>query len=122
MSLTMAARTRKGTSEIAWDENVRLKIKTSMLLNRLYDHVLDKCKLSITQIRSIEILLRKTLPDLSSIEMNITHKHEHTDWSDAELVAIVDNSRNGGSRVIDATASEPESNPIHGIHVPKISH
>jgi len=43
-----------------------------MLINRLENHVLGKGKnkveLSATQLRAIEILLRKSLPDLSSIE------------------------------------------------------
>ena len=39
-----------------------------MLLNRLRDHVFGKCELSPTQIRAAEILLRKVIPDLASVE------------------------------------------------------
>lgn len=46
----------------------RNKIKTSMLVNRLYDNALGKITLSLSQIKSIEILLRKTIPDLKAIE------------------------------------------------------
>ncbi len=56
----MAARNRKGLSE-----NTRKRIQTTMLVKRLEDHILDKCELSTTQVRGIEVLLRKTLPDLS---------------------------------------------------------
>jgi hypothetical protein len=61
----MPARIKK----IRHDENTRLKIKTSQLLNRLHDHVIDKVELSTTQIKAIEILLRKALPDLQSVSL-----------------------------------------------------
>jgi len=50
------------------DERARAAIQTSQLLNRLRDHVFGKIELSPTQVKSCEILLRKTLPDLSTIE------------------------------------------------------
>jgi hypothetical protein len=59
---------------------VRKRIQTPQLLNRLQKNALDDVKftthpdgtiksseLTMGQIRSIEILLRKTLPDLSSV-------------------------------------------------------
>lgn len=46
----------------------RDKIKTSQLINRLERHVLAELELSATQLKAIEILLRKTLPDLASVE------------------------------------------------------
>ncbi len=49
------------------DYKTRQKIQTSQLVNRLSDHVVGKIELSQTQIRAAEILLRKTLPDLSAI-------------------------------------------------------
>jgi hypothetical protein len=61
----MAARTVK----IRHDDNTRAKIKTSQLINRLQRHVLSKTKLENSQIKSIEILLRKTLPDLSTVTL-----------------------------------------------------
>ena len=60
----MAARTRR----IAIDANTRAKIQTSLLQKRLTDHALGLLELSPTQVRAIEILLKKTLPDLQSIE------------------------------------------------------
>jgi hypothetical protein len=62
----MAARTVK----INHDERTRTKIKTSQLLNRLNDHVFSEAKVSNTQLKAIEILLRKTLPDLSAVTMS----------------------------------------------------
>ncbi len=48
--------------------DVREKIKSSQLINRLTDHALGDLELSNTQVRAIEILLKKSIPDLSAIE------------------------------------------------------
>jgi len=53
----------------------REKIKVSMLITLLQDNAQGKVKLSATRIRSIEILLKKTMPDLASME----HKGELTE-------------------------------------------
>lgn len=76
----MAARTVK----IRHDEETRAKIQTSQLLNRLNDHVFNGTEVSQTQMKAIEILLRKTLPDLSAVTvsgdddnpLNVIHKIE----------------------------------------------
>lgn len=47
---------------------MRRKIQASQLVNRLSDHALGKLELTATQIKAIEILLRKTIPDLTAIE------------------------------------------------------
>lgn len=49
--------------------DVRAKIQTSQLINRLTDHAHGKVELTNTQVRAIEILLKKTIPDLSAVEM-----------------------------------------------------
>jgi len=46
---------------------VRTKIQTSQLLNRLADHAFGKIDLEANQIRSIEILLNKALPNLQAV-------------------------------------------------------
>lgn len=69
--------------------DVRAKIQTSQLINRLSDHALGKVELSATQIKAIEVLIRKTLPDLSSVEMEhsgeVTTRHDLSAYSAAEL-------------------------------------
>lgn len=49
----------------------RDKIKTSLLINRLSDHALseDGEKMTASQIKAAEILLRKTFPDLTANEL-----------------------------------------------------
>lgn len=80
----MAARTTK----IRHDDETRAKIQTSQLLNRLNDHVFGKdgspVEISQTQMKAIEILLKKTLPDLSAVQIggddenpvNVLHRIE----------------------------------------------
>jgi hypothetical protein len=60
----MAARTRKTTLNEKWRE----KIQASMLVNRLTAHALGEVELSNSQIRAIEILLKKVAPDLAAIQ------------------------------------------------------
>lgn len=62
----MAARINR----VHLDENWRTKIQMSMLLLRLENHALGEIELSATQIKAIEVLLRKCLPDLQSVEMS----------------------------------------------------
>jgi hypothetical protein len=50
-------------------EDVRAKIRTSQLINRLENHALGELELSATQIKAIEVLIRKTLPDLSAVTL-----------------------------------------------------
>jgi hypothetical protein len=59
----MAPRTRK----LAHDDFTRTKIQTSQLINRLTGHVLGDVKMSATQVRAAEVLLRKSMPDLAQI-------------------------------------------------------
>lgn len=64
----MAARTLRPKHQ----EDVRLKIQTSQLINRLQNYALSDSEeeLSPGRIKSIEILLRKSLPDLTATELS----------------------------------------------------
>ena len=61
----MAARTRR----ITQNDKIREKIQAGMLIKGLHDHFEGKRDLSATQLKSAEILLRKSVPDLSAVEM-----------------------------------------------------
>jgi hypothetical protein len=56
--------------KIRHDDETRAKIQATQLINRLTDHALGSVELSQTQVRSIEILLKKSLPDLQSVELS----------------------------------------------------
>lgn len=51
-------------------DEIRAKIQASQLINRLTDHALGAIDLSSTQVRAIEVLLRKAVPDLSAVDLN----------------------------------------------------
>lgn len=79
----MAARIRKHHQD-----EVRLRIQTSQLINRLTDHALGDLELTPTQIRAIEILLKKSIPDLSSIEISGDEENPLQLVGRIELVAL----------------------------------
>ncbi len=62
----MAERLRK-----KHQEEVRTKIQPSQLINVLQNHALgaDEIDITPTRMKAIEILLKKSLPDLSSTEI-----------------------------------------------------
>ena len=47
----------------------RQGIRTAELLQRLEDHALGRLEMSSTEVRAAEILLKKRLPDLSTMAM-----------------------------------------------------
>lgn len=52
-------------------DDVRRKIQVSQLINVLQDHALTgDGELAPTRMKAIEILLRKAMPDLSSVELS----------------------------------------------------
>lgn len=53
-------------------DEIRAKIQASQLINRLTDHAFGKVHLEPTQVRSIEVLLRKSVPDLSAVQLTGT--------------------------------------------------
>lgn len=53
------------------DARTRAKIQTSQLINRLQTNALADAEVMTSgQIKSAEILLRKTLPDLSAVQVS----------------------------------------------------
>lgn len=60
----MAARMRK-----THQDDVRAKIQASQLVNVLQNHALGNTEeLSASRLKAIEILLRKSVPDLSAVQ------------------------------------------------------
>ena len=57
---------------ITHQEDGRKKIQCSQLINRLMNHIEGTIALSPTQVRSIEILMNKSLPNLSDVRMDMT--------------------------------------------------
>ena len=53
-------------------DTARALVEVEVLLNLLHDNALGKIELDAIRQRSIEISLRKALPDLSAVEMKVT--------------------------------------------------
>lgn len=62
----MAARKNR----IMHDAKTRQKIQASQIVNRLINHTLGEVEMTSTQVRAAEILLKKTLPDLSQMTID----------------------------------------------------
>ena len=70
----MAARLNKLHTEA-----IRTKIQASQLINVLQNHALsDDSELSMSRMKAIEILLRKSVPDLSAITLDANVSGELT--------------------------------------------
>lgn len=50
-------------------EDVRAKIQASQLVNRLEKQAFGEIELTPSQLKAIEILLKKSLPDLQSVQL-----------------------------------------------------
>ncbi len=58
---------------------VRRRIRASQLMIRLKKHALGELDLTVTQLKAIEILLRKVVPDLKAVEHTGTVNHVNFD-------------------------------------------
>lgn len=69
------------------DEQTRSRIQTTKICQRVQDHALGQIEMTATQLKAAEILLRKTLPDVSSIthsgDQHSPIKHVFT-WAKAK--------------------------------------
>ena len=102
----MAARkTTRLSSE--WRE----RIKAGELLERMQRHALGEVEMKASEIRAAEVLLKKALPDLSSMEMQVSQDTVHAEeLPDAELNRI---ASDGGSGVVEAEESPPRPSGVH---------
>jgi hypothetical protein len=67
---------------------VREKIRASQLINRLHKCAFGEISLTMTQVRAIEILLRKCVPDLAAAEIKSEQTHRYV----AELPPVLSKS------------------------------
>ena len=75
-------------------DQTRSAIQTSQLVNRLQDYALGKvAEIETGRLKAIEILLRKTLPDLSAVTLSGDEDNPLKTITRIELVAPDDNSK-----------------------------
>jgi hypothetical protein len=108
----MAARNRTWTPEI-----VRQKIRTSMLINRLQNHVSGRLEMSKTQIQAAGILLRKTLPDM--VAQTVEHRPLEA-MADAELISTLQSIRGYLAAQSIGAGSIDSSEPTQAVFLPTV--
>lgn len=96
------------------DERTRKKIQTTQLINRLSKFIEGEVELTSTQVRAIEVLLKKALPDLQAIEQVVSGDLTVSDArtiTDEQLAAVIQAGSSEG--VAGQTDSESESSIVH---------
>ena len=58
-------------------DGVRQKIQATQLIHRLQKFAFGEIELTMTQVRAIEILLRKSIPDLAAVEIKSEQTHRY---------------------------------------------
>jgi len=79
----------ESTSPASWGYRARERIQSGKIIQKLEKHILGEKKMSSTQVRAADILLKKCLPDLRSTEVHVdTGELSHEGWmamQDAKL-------------------------------------
>lgn len=79
---------RGGSIDMAWELEVRQKIQTSQVCNRLINFVKGEISLKPAQVTAALGLLRKVLPDLASTEIKGQVEHSYV----AEVPPVLESS------------------------------
>lgn len=100
------------------DDRSRERIQTSQLINRLQWFALGQkdpqakrvVEMTDTQVRAALGLLKKTLPDLAQTTSAVTHIHDTSEMSDAQLADI---AAGRGTRTVATQDSAEEPSQVH---------
>lgn len=82
-------------------------------------HILGEIDLSSTQLRSIEILLKKALPDLQAITMSgeLKHNHETVDLAALDTTELENLERTlAKATVINGSESGDSTQEVDKLH------
>lgn len=63
-------------------EEARTKIQTTQLVNRLQNHAFGKLEMTDSQVRATQILLKKRIPDLQAVQMEVGGTEGLEAWLD----------------------------------------
>lgn len=83
-------------------EEHRVKIANSNILNALIEHAEGRRDMSATQVSAGLGLLKKALPDLSSVEMTAQVEHDISD----PMKELMERIANRGNRLADVGTSD----------------
>lgn len=92
------------------DERTRAKIQTSQIINRLFSFVNGKVDMSPAQVTAALGLLKKTLPDLSSIDLKAEINDARPDDAerDARIIELLGQRSEG--RIAGPSGAEQGTN------------
>ncbi len=99
----MAGKRGMRVNKIRHDENTRLKIRVSQIINHLQKHVFGKVEMQPSAVSAALGLLRKVMPDLSQSEARVTHVSAR-ELPDDELASIA----TGGSQGVALPSIDPQ--------------
>jgi len=85
-------------------DSVRERIKIKQLVNRLHDAAMGDIELTPGQVKAIEVLLNKSLPNLSHVE-----QHNTGELQSYLVVAPAPLEADQWSRVANPTDTQPET-------------
>lgn len=109
-------------NKLRHDENTRAKIKVALIIQRLQAFALGEndpstkkpVHMDANQVKVSLGLLRKVLPDLSSVDHTGDLSVRHiTEMSDQELMGVIAEAGRRGSRVVEAASGTEDANSIH---------
>ena len=97
------------------DERTRAKIQTSQIVNRLFSFVNGEAEMSAPQVTAALGLLKKTLPDLSAVDLKaeLNDKRTNADWTRDELVSFLANAANSSSGASEEDGRDRASDSVH---------
>ncbi len=98
-----ATKTHSGDINAATQDRIRSKIKVFEIVKALQDHILNGLKMTNTQVRAAEILMRKVSPDLLATAISDDR------GSALPVLQIV---RKGAVISSDASAGQPSSKVV----------
>lgn len=107
----MAARKRTWTPEV-----VRQRIRAAMITNRLHKFIAGEIQMSAAQVTASLGLLKKSVPDLQSVEFTGEMRHTHaSDLTDEQLAAIAARAlaTGSGAGIAEAQTSPDEPPELH---------
>lgn len=109
----MASRSRDNEKTLTKRQTENLRATAAQhasgIITRLAKHMAGEIELSATQIRAAEILLRKTVPDLSNVEHEGGTEHTHYHITDKALTEDDWEARYNVSGDLAATGRPTES-------------
>jgi hypothetical protein len=96
----------------AWTpDKVRQRIQVGVLVTRLKDHALGAIEMSATQIKAAEILLRKAVPDLKSVEHSGTITRKAV--SELSMQELDERIARLAAREAEPASGAAEPSPVH---------